>query len=213
MKFTKLSIALAVGVMFLMARKVLAATPAYLGSAGKGGSFPAFSQKAKDLLRAAAISAGLPPEWADANGTHKILQSESKGSVGIPNYTFKQKANPAQWPEVWDILQRLDQYVYSGKPSEAEREARWSKFKKEVYPIPSSTATGLGQLLLSNVRLYYPNGAAGIGDPFNEAVGFLRYIADRYGSPDVAWGIYGKTGTYVHGRTGQTRSKDFKEGY
>mgnify|MGYP003467014399 CR=1 FL=1 len=51
-----------------------------------------------------------------------------------------------------------------------------------------SSATGLGQLLLSNVDKYYPNGRAGIGDPVQEAAGMLAYIKDRYGSPDVAWG-------------------------
>ncbi len=54
-----------------------------------------------------------------------------------------------------------------------------------------SSATGLGQLLLSNVDRYYPDGRQGIGDPLQEAAGMLRYIQDRYGTPDNAWRLYG----------------------
>jgi SLT domain-containing protein len=64
-----------------------------------------------------------------------------------------------------------------------------------------STASGLGQLLLSNVDKYYPDGRNGIGDALNEAVGMLRYIHDRYGSPEVAGSVYGRIGKYVNART------------
>lgn len=66
-----------------------------------------------------------------------------------------------------------------------------------------STASGLGQLLLSNVDKYYPDGRKGIGDPINESVGFMRYIADRYGNPDVAREMYGRTGSYTHPEKGR----------
>jgi SLT domain-containing protein len=56
----------------------------------------------------------------------------------------------------------------------------------------TSSATGLGQLLLRNVEAYYPSGVQGIGNPEEEAVGMLLYIEDRYGTPDNAWSQYGK---------------------
>ena len=149
------------------------------------------SQEAIDLLTAAAVKAGLPSWWGASSAAHKIMASESGGWVGRPNYTFgpvKSVARVAEWPLVWARLR-------AGEV--------WTK----------STATGLGQLLTSNAKKYYPDGLAGIGDPMNEAVGFLRYIADRYGSPDVALSVYGKTGSYKHAITGQWKTKSFKEGY
>jgi SLT domain-containing protein len=50
----------------------------------------------------------------------------------------------------------------------------------------------MGQLLLRNVDRYYPDGRAGIGNPMSEAIGMLRYIQDRYGSPERAWAQYGR---------------------
>ncbi len=149
------------------------------------------SQSAIDLLTAAAVGAGLPASWGSSKAAHKILASESGGWVGRPNYTFggvSKLARIAEWPGVWARL----------KAGEV-----WTK----------STATGLGQLLTSNVQKFYPAGLDGIGDPMNEATGFLRYIADRYGSPEVALSVYGKTGYYKHGITGVTSHKGFAEGY
>lgn len=57
---------------------------------------------------------------------------------------------------------------------------------------PKSSASGIGQLIDENVRRYYPSGRAGVGDPLEEAVGMLRYIAARYGTPERAWELYGK---------------------
>lgn len=188
-----------------------------LGKARKGSytsaTYKPYSPEARDLLVDAARGAGLPESWGDANETHYIMSKESAGRVGIPNYTWTQRKDAARWPEVWNILKQLNDYVYKGNPSEKEREARWATFKKTVYPVPKSTATGLGQLLLSNVRAFYPDGATGIGDPYNEAVGFLRYIDSRYGSPQVAYSMYGKTGSYTHARTGKVQTKGFQEGY
>ena len=57
-----------------------------------------------------------------------------------------------------------------------------------------SSATGLGQMTLPNIRDNYPSGVAGIGDPMEEAIGMLLYIKKhpRYGNPDRAWSLYGK---------------------
>lgn len=119
------------------------------------------------LFEEAAARAGLPPSWARSAGLVEILSHESDGWVGRPNYTYGQRAKDrAAWPSIWAELRRGD------------KSAR-------------SSATGLGQLLLSNVDRYYPRGRAGIGDALDEAMGMLRYIHDRYGAPERAWALYG----------------------
>lgn len=126
------------------------------------------SQEARDLFRQAARNAGLPESWADSPGLHNILRRESDGQVGRPNYTYGARArDPSQWGSIHDEL-------------------------KAGRKTTRSSATGLGQLLLANVDKYYPSGRAGIGDPLEEATGMLRYIADRYGSPENAWAQYGR---------------------
>lgn len=165
------------------------------GSSTSGGcttrQYAPESQDAIDLLTAAAREANLPnPEsWGSSPDTHYILSRESKGWVGIPNYTYGSRStDKSKWCEVWAELKR-------------------------GYRATESSATGLGQLLSSNAELFYPDGVNGIGNARNEAIGFLRYIYDRYGSPAVARSVYGRTGTYVNARTGRTQSKTFKEGY
>jgi hypothetical protein len=97
------------------------------------------------------------------------MRHESDGWVGRPNYTYGERAaNKLLWPTVWSELR---QGVKSTK----------------------SSATGLGQLILENVQKFYPSGQRGIGVPVEEAVGMLRYIRDRYGSPEAAL-AYGMRG-------------------
>lgn len=149
------------------------------------------SDKAKELFRFAAESAGLPIEWGDSPDLHYILKRESGGWVGRPNYTFgsiSSTTRSADWHTVWNRLKAGDV---------------WTK----------STATGLGQLLTSNAKKFYPDGLVGIGDPVNEAVGMLKYIASRYGSPKVARSVYAQKKGYVHAITGKSRYKGFREGY
>lgn len=125
------------------------------------------SPEARALFTEAARMAGLPPEWGNSEALHNILRRESGGQVGRPNYTYGDRArDPSQWGSIHDEL-------------------------KNGQITARSSATGLGQLLLSNVDKYYPNGRAGIGDPLQEAAGMLRYIADRYGTPENAWRLYG----------------------
>jgi Putative peptidoglycan binding domain len=113
----------------------------------------------QEVFRQAARLAGVPEEWATSPALRSLVNHESGGIVGRLNYTYGNR-DPAS----------VHAELKSGRIS-----AR-------------SSATGLGQLLLSNVDKYYPNGRAGIGDPVQEAAGMLAYIKDRYGSPDVAWG-------------------------
>lgn len=117
------------------------------------------TEQGRDVFRQAARLAGLPESWADSPAMRNLVNAESGGIVGRPNYTYGNK----DWNQVHQEL-------------------------KNGNITARSSATGLGQLLLSNVDRYYPNGRAGIGDPVQEAAGMMRYIQDRYGSPEVAWG-------------------------
>ena len=169
------------------------------------------------LLLAALEYSGLDTGWALLDSTHYIISQESGGKVGVPNYTYDEllgrdpfyvnniKKKPDYWPEVWDHARQGIPGVYNGR----------------------SSATGLGQLLSGmsddginfranipqNVQLFYPDGVNGISDPLNEAVGYVQYIRDRYGDPDTAKSMYGRTGTYTNTATGEPYDKDFKEGY
>jgi LysM repeat protein len=136
------------------------------------GQYVPHSDEAKALFREAAQTAGLPEGWADSDALHQILFKESNGRVGVPNYTYgSRKSLPSKWAQV-----------------RAELLAG--------YKTVSSSATGLGQLTLPNVDAHYPDGAAGIGDPHNEAVGMLRYIKDRYGTPEEALAFHQRNGWY-----------------
>jgi hypothetical protein len=126
-------------------------------------TYAPFASDTIKLFEEAATLAGVPRSWASSTGLHRILQRESHGEVGKPNYTYGSRA-----------------------PREVHAELRAGIISAR------SSATGLGQLLLSNVELYYPSGRAGIGDPLEEAVGMLRYIEARYGSPSQAWASYGR---------------------
>lgn len=129
--------------------------------------YPPGSPEQRALFRDAARMIGVPESWADSAGLHNILRRESGGKVGVPNYTYGDRArDPSQWASVHNEL-------------------------KNGRITARSSATGLGQLLLSNVERYYPAGRAGIGDPVQEAAGMLAYIKDRYGNPDNAWRLYG----------------------
>jgi len=132
--------------------------------------YPPFAEKTKKLFEKAAKRAGLPKSWAREDGLHQILNKESDGWVGIPNYTYGDRSkDKTQWGSVHEELRQGEMTA-------------------------TSSATGLGQLLLRNVDKYYPAGRAGIGDPVEEAAGMLAYIKDRYGDPANAWASYGKMG-------------------
>lgn len=124
------------------------------------------SPEATALFEEAAAAAGVPASWARSDALHELLAAESDGRVGRPNYTYGRRSrNTDHWREV-------HAEVRAGIRS------------------TTSTATGLGQLLIANVDRHYPSGRAGIGDAFEEAVGMLRYIEDRHDTPERAWSRY-----------------------
>ncbi|MFO0725879.1 MAG: peptidoglycan-binding protein [Myxococcota bacterium] len=114
------------------------------------------------LFTEAAAIAHLPSSWAKSHALTALLVHESDGYTGRLNYT------------------------YHGRP---QREVL-AELRLGIISAHSS-ATGLGQLLLSNAEAYYPSGRAGIGNPLEEAVGMLRYIHAAYGTPEKAWADYG----------------------
>lgn len=152
-------------------------------------SYPPGSEIAQKLFAYAAMKANMglstaeAMEWGTSPDLHYILGRESNGEVGSLNYTLR------------------------------ERGVSLAQLKSGDQGGARSSASGLGQCLYVNVNKYYPDGREGIGDPLNEAVGMLRYIRDRYGSPQAARSVYGRTGTFVHGVSGRVQTKSFREGY
>lgn len=141
------------------------------------------------LLAAAAAQAGLPASWASDPATHELIRRESGGWVGRPNYTIPGAGNKAAWPSIWAQL-------------------------RSGAKIPgASDAAGLGQLLPANMDALAPSGRRGYGVAIEEAIAFLRYVNQRYGSPAVAVSMHGNIGRYTNARTGIVQNKTFKEGY
>lgn len=127
------------------------------------------SKEAIVLFTVAAKAASLPAEWGSMSELHNILSHESTGTVGRLNYTIPKSMSTEEFKKL-------------------------ALSRRNNNPIgTTSTASWLGQLLLSNVDMYYPDGRNGIWDPLNEAVGMLRYIHSRYRNPKNAWALYGKT--------------------
>lgn len=136
------------------------------------GRYEPGSDAAKALFASAAQAAGVPASWADSDALHTLLAKESQGRVAVPNYTYgSRKSLPSTWAGV-----------------RAELIAGIERAR--------SSATGLGQMKLFNVDAHYPDGREGIGNPHNEAVGMLRYIEDRYGSPEAALQFHQRNGWY-----------------
>lgn len=124
------------------------------------------------LFTAAAIPAGVSPAWASSSALISVLRHESDGWVGRPNYTYGDRARDhALWPSIWAELRAGNRTT-------------------------SSSATGLGQLILENVDRFYPGGRSGIGSASAEAIGMLRYIKDRYGSPEAAYAYGMRNGSW-----------------
>ena len=139
------------------------------------------------------LAPGIPSEWGDYNNPegkalHNILKKESQGRVGQLNYTFR-KAVAKRDGYSGGKMPNSDWY---GEKYAGTWQTIISKLRRgKVFLGVSSSASGLGQLLISNVRKFYPSGLAGIGNPIEEAAGMLLYIKSRYGTPTEAWAQYG----------------------
>jgi hypothetical protein len=134
------------------------------------------SEDAKSLMRAACSVLKVDPLIADAKGAHEIMQRESGGWVGRPNYTIQLDGlkmshvnNRARWPEVWAMLKA-------------------SGSKAPLWPPGKtvSTACGLGQLLQSNMSHFGMEGLSDFGDPLAEMIAYMRYVRGRYRNPNVS---------------------------
>lgn len=150
--------------------------------------FRPLSKEAITLFTIACRIANIDESWAINPYLHKILSNESAWVVGILNYTIK-----------WISMSEYKEKVLNSN-------------KKN--PIGSkSTASWLWQLLLSNIDQFYPNGRKWIWNPIEEAVGFIKYIEDRYWNPDIAMSVYWKKWSYIHSITWKQQYKWFKEWY
>ena len=147
--------------------------------------YPPNSAECIALFEQAARTANLPIEWARDAGLHHILRRESGGRVGIPNFTYG-KNNAGRRFGI-NTRSKSENFIH-------RRTDVWPAIHAELKSGrkgATSTATGLGQLILGNTETYYPSGRQGIGNPLEEAIGMLRYIAARYKNPARAWKLYG----------------------
>ena len=147
--------------------------------------YPPNSAECIALFEEAARTANLPIEWAKDPGLHHILRRESGGRVGIPNFTYGQ--NNAGRRFGLNTKRKSENFIHRRTDVWPAIHAELKSGKKGA----TSTATGLGQLILGNTETYYPSGRQGIGNPLEEAIGMLRYIAARYRNPARAWKLYG----------------------
>ncbi len=140
----------------------------------------------RELFTRAAAAAEVPSEWAESEALAQLVAAESGGWVGIPNFTwnnlfgskYSSAKNAAAWPALWPGL----------------RKGNWPAVDKSAGF--TSRAIGIGQLQPANIAKYYPSGYRGVGVPLEEAVGTLRYIADRHGDPEAAWTHHKLHGSY-----------------
>ncbi len=138
------------------------------------------SKKCKELLMYACDVAWLPVEWANSESFHKLLNKESAWKVWVMNYEFKKSA-------AWEIWNFKDYVVNNNWSSSWE-------ISRKLWTV--SNATWIWQMLISNVDKYYPEWRKGIWKPLNEAVWMLKYVKDRYGTPESALDFHDRNNWY-----------------
>lgn len=134
--------------------------------------------EAIDLFKASASQAGISADWGSSIELHNLVEHRSEGYVGRPNPQFGDIAKPensAHWPEIWRAIQ-------AGEWRTSLMEA----FRSAPRGMQSS-ACGLGQLEEREVKILYPSGLAGIGNPVEESIGLLKWVERVYGTPAEAW--------------------------
>jgi hypothetical protein len=147
------------------------------------------------LMRGKAFK--VPESWADHTTSqgaawHRLIEKESGGAIGVPNYTYfgwqdtvrlQWVKDPKQWPKLWAYLKEK---VPSTNGATAERQ--FAKY----FPGVGSAAIGVGQLLFP--AAYMPEGNGGLGDETAELKGMLRYIMSRYTTPRKALEFHDRNG-------------------
>ena len=112
------------------------------------------------------------------------MSNESGWKVWIVNYTLK-------WISQSDFRNRALNWIISDNKS-----ASW-----------------LWQLKFSNVDRLYPSWRKWIWNPIEEAVGFIKYIRERYWNPDTAGKMWWHTWSYYNSYRWKNMKKTFKEWY
>ena len=159
----------------------LNAPPIPNSEAFRDSIYPPRESKTVELFTEAARQLGYPLEWGQVgSGLHYVLDRESDGYVGLPNSASRHRG---EWPQIW---------------AAAVSAARGSDYSVEANPY-GTEYIGLGQVGVSLSRSAggwpgwegwsaenLPRGPKSLGVPLEEAVGMLRYIEGKYGTPDHA---------------------------
>jgi peptidoglycan hydrolase-like protein with peptidoglycan-binding domain len=131
-----------------------------------GGKLP--SAERQQMIKDAILKdPKIPDAWANdpskLAAINRIVEKESGWRVGVPNYTIRQAGLTGD--QAAQLLQNNKNLTKFGA---------------------KSSAMGLFQLLGTNMDKYQPGGRTTIGDAQSEMIGGLRYMADRYGTPERA---------------------------
>lgn len=135
--------------------------------------FVPWAKETQQLFTYAAIMSWLPKDWWKNESFHILLEKESGWIVGNLNYEFFKRGRKETTKGFKEKITTWDFAT-----------TRADELSPEMGIV--SNASWLGQLLVSNVELYYPSGREWIGVPLEEAVGMLRYIKKRHKTPEQA---------------------------
>ncbi len=146
---------------------------------------PTSVEKAQDLsaLFGSAIekydTTGEFAGWNNKPALHQVVMKESWGIIGRLNYTFQAVADQ-MGTKINDP--QFVTYIHNQLKSGAKASDFWIR----------STASWIGQFIRANVLEYYPDGFEWIGDADQESIWMLRYIKERYWTPENTVAQYGK---------------------
>ncbi|KXS08816.1 hypothetical protein M427DRAFT_50297 [Gonapodya prolifera JEL478] len=138
-----------------------------------GGTYPPYSTQLTKLLSDACKVLGFDQSWSTNKAVHALVEKESGGRIGVPNYTMGNFL-PAPYNIGNQLGQRPDLWA-----------SLWEKMKSGD---PAYRGNGDS------------SGAPALGNPLAEAVGLLRTIKEAYGTPEIL--MYGGTkpdGSYWSG--------------
>ena len=142
----------------------------------------------------------IPESWAGNKGLWTIIKKESQGIIGRNNYTITEYA---KWSgkDINTLRQDIKSDTFFKKHCCASGGSNTScnqlkrhnaikaKSERRKYGHISgkcTSASGIGQLTITNMREYQPGGTGGYLDATSEICGMLNYIRSRYGDPTKA---------------------------